>query len=226
MNCEMVRELSGAWALDALPEDERLEFEGHIAGCENHADLAGLRAVAASVALAAEPIEPAAGLRERILASASPGRPAPVSLPERREERRGFRLPLRLPYALAAAFALLALGMLAWNIALQSGGDGGAVVRAFSGEGGTGTVTTIEDEELVVLRIDGLAELPEGQAYQAWALVGSEALSLGLVTISPGGIGTLAAGAHVPDIDGVAVTVEPAGGSPAPTSDPILVAEL
>lgn len=66
----------------------------------------------------------------------------------------------------------------------------------------------------------GLPPAPPGKAYQLWAIAGQGApVPAGVFTVNPGGTGSL----RVPALPGVsrvdvfAVTLEPAGGVPAPT---------
>ncbi|MBO0842203.1 MAG: zf-HC2 domain-containing protein, partial [Nocardioides sp.] len=66
-----VHALVGAYLLDALDDDERTDFEAHLAQCESCADEVGsLRAATAALA---DPLrsEPAPELRERVLAAAA-----------------------------------------------------------------------------------------------------------------------------------------------------------
>ena len=232
MNCELAHDLAGAFALDALSDEERGEFEAHIATCADHAEeLAWHRRVSRGLAASAEAMPPPPGLRSRILESVE-GRPGSaqgaVPTPIRRREPGSGGMGFRLPYALAAVFALIALGMLAWNITLLSGGDQaqpGDETFAFSGPGGSGDVTFVPDKGVAVVNLAGLANLPEDQDYQVWVIEGGSPRSLGLLTVESGQA-TFAALAATSGIDAIAVTIEPAGGSPAPTSDPILTAEV
>ncbi|MEP6482127.1 MAG: anti-sigma factor, partial [Rhodoglobus sp.] len=72
------------------------------------------------------------------------------------------------------------------------------------------------------LIVDGLAELPADKVYELWYIDGSGARGAGTFTVGSAGStwrvldGTMRAG------DTVGVTVEPAGGSKAPTTDPIV----
>ncbi|MGW4233435.1 anti-sigma factor [Streptomyces sp. NPDC004980] len=67
MNPVDPHEASGAYALHALPEDERLAFERHLEGCEScRREVAELQATAALLGRAAA-VTPPAALREEIL---------------------------------------------------------------------------------------------------------------------------------------------------------------
>jgi anti-sigma-K factor RskA len=66
----------------------------------------------------------------------------------------------------------------------------------------------------------GLPAPPQGKAYQLWATVGSNApVSAGVFTVDASGTGSLSV-RPLPDVttaDAFAVTLEPAGGRPAPS---------
>ncbi len=86
--------------------------------------------------------------------------------------------------------------------------------------------------ELVVLEGDGavlMAEdmppLPEGQTYQIWVIEDDTPEPSGLFEPADGPVAAVVE-SPLEGADAVAVTVEPEGGSPQPTSDPMLVAEV
>lgn len=70
----------------------------------------------------------------------------------------------------------------------------------------------------------GLPAAPEGSTWQAWAMTGSDAVPAGVFDVRGGEAVALSSG--IAGVDAVAVSLEPAGGSTAPTSDPVLVVPL
>ncbi|HEX8930160.1 MAG TPA: anti-sigma factor, partial [Actinomycetota bacterium] len=105
--------LAGAYALDALPEDDRARFEGHLARCEAclH-EVRGLREASAQLGVAVATQAPAR-LRTRTLARIAEVRQLPPAVPEVADlaverARRPRRRPL-LAYGLAAACLIVAL---------------------------------------------------------------------------------------------------------------------
>ena len=66
-----IDDLSGAYALDALSDDERLAFEDYLDASDEHDDIrtevAGLNDTALLLAHAARPVTPSAGLRASVL---------------------------------------------------------------------------------------------------------------------------------------------------------------
>ena len=92
-------------------------------------------------------------------------------------------------------------------------------------EGGDGALLGGADSGVLVLK--GLGEAPSGKTYQAWIIPPGGGAPRSAGTFQSGGDTTFV------ELDGspagaaaVAVTVEPEGGSDAPTTQPFLVANL
>jgi len=80
-----------------------------------------------------------------------------------------------------------------------------------------------------LLVAQGLPPAPPGKAYEVWAISGKEApVPAGVFTVDARGVGSIrvapVAGGAEPDT--FAVTLEPAGGVPAPTGSMYLVGKL
>jgi anti-sigma-K factor RskA len=231
-----IHALVGAYAVDALDDDERAAFERHLAGCaECRAEVASLREAAGQLAETTA-TEPPAELRDRVLAGISTVRPLPPvvePLAAHRRARRARRVRLA---ALAAAAAVVA-----------AVGVGGAVLHPWSDDtsqvtpsavdavlaapdartskldfdnGASATVTHSDSLGEAVLQTRRMPPPPPGKVYQLW--------------LDQPGVGMVPAGLmkQVPDqtvlLEGDAatataagITVEPPGGSTSPTSDPI-----
>ncbi|MFY9847639.1 MAG: anti-sigma factor, partial [Trebonia sp.] len=90
--------------------------------------------------------------------------------------------------------------------------------------GGTATVVASHLAGKIVFTSSGLRVLPSSQVYELWFLGPGKARGAGLVP--PAGVTgstapVLASGLETGD--SVGVTVEPAGGTTAPTTTPIVV---
>ena len=97
-----VHALSGAYAVDALDDIERMHFERHLAECaECRHEVDSLRE-ASGVLSEVAPVAPPAALRERLLADVATVRPLPPLVQEVRRTRR-------FPVLVAAAAAVVAL---------------------------------------------------------------------------------------------------------------------
>lgn len=229
MICKEVEELSGAYALGALPTAELRSVEEHLASCSRHPDLAELSAVARSLALAAPDAEPPSTLKARIMdivykessytSETAPGRSIV-------EWIKGL-IPQRLAAAPAlAVLAAVVLGLVVWNISLQAGGDG-TIERQFSAVGAArGSITYIPEQEVAVVAVENMEPLPASKTYQVWTISGGTITGVGFLDVSDSGRGASTISARLSDGEVVAVTVEPAGGSAQPTTTPVLEAKI
>jgi anti-sigma-K factor RskA len=92
--------------------------------------------------------------------------------------------------------------------------------------GGTATVVMSHRDRALVFTASGLRSLSAGQRYELWLMGPAGDRAAGMLPGSrPGAVGPmvvsgLAAG------DRVGLTVEPASGSPRPTSPPVLMMDL
>jgi anti-sigma-K factor RskA len=77
----------------------------------------------------------------------------------------------------------------------------------------------------MVFTAEGLPALPQGRTYQLWVIVASKPVSVGLIAADA--TGRVQAVLTTPDIasmpSAVAISVEPTGGSPQPSTTPIMV---
>jgi anti-sigma-K factor RskA len=252
MNNERFEDLKDAYVLDALPEEERRNFEEFLATHpERQAEIDELGAVAGLLAFSPEEQEPTLELRERIMevveAEAAPRSERRVSVLARLAGYIGAR-----GLAFGAA-ALLIVGLLSWNLLLQGQVDDlqGQVQSSqgqvdnlqaqvqdaqaqqtqtvqlsgtWTGQGADAEVASIS-EDTIVLVADNLPQVPEGQTCQIWVIKGDVPKSGGL--FQPGATETAAPiTAPIKKGDTIAVTIEPAGGSEQPTTDPVLSAKL
>ncbi|QIN78689.1 hypothetical protein GBA65_09340 [Rubrobacter marinus] len=230
-------ELAAAYALGALTGEERLWFEAYLAEHpELNAEVDELESVADLLALAPAEQEPSPGLRRSVLERVGAPREILSEAPPRRERREGGRRWFLRPQVLAAAAAVLfaVVGLLAWNFSLrdQNGDlrDEVAERRTIQMEGsglasnaGGEVLMTGDDQAVLVAR--ELPPPPEGEVYETWIIRDGVPEPAGLFEPRDGDAATTVRGS-MEGAEAVAVTLEPEGGSPMPTSDPILVAPL
>jgi anti-sigma-K factor RskA len=230
ISCEEAQDLLAAYAMDRLDGEDGEAMSEHVSSCRRHdEELAELRAIAGALVLAAEEEEPPARLRANLLAAfdeeasvttwprpAAPGRAPAPGLFERIWRRPAFA------YGIAAALAVVALGLGVWNVSLQSRSEP-AVVRVFNQGGLTMRVVYLRDEQVAVLEVNMPALQPD-QTYQAWKVPEGQGapVSLGLLSNH----GTFAFSTDLDDTRAIAISVEPAGGSPQPTTTPVVLQEL
>ena len=248
--------LVAAYAVHAVDERERADVVAHLDECDTcRDDLRVFRETATVLATAAAEAPPAR-MRAAVLARARTTPQLPPVTGERggavvaagaasSVPRSG--TTTRTLFGLAASVVtVVALG--AGGFALVQSdrlGDAqqqqAAVQRVLSAD----DVVTLSgvpqlpdglqgDDEVVVLASAsrgaaillpaGLPKAPEGSTWQAWTVTGGRATSAG--TFDVASREAVALQASVAGADAVAVTLEPAGGSRSPSTDPVLVLPL
>lgn len=237
------RDLLAAYALDAVDDlDRRLVERLLAADPEARRELDEHRAVVAAFTVDSAP--PAA-LRERVLGSIA-------SVPQVAETRRSAeaagtsggarpgaaRRPRRRWAVVAVAAAAVVAVAVPTTLAiqarqeqarLQTQADAVASMLAdptaeiVRGEMvGGGDASALVSGDRVLFSVTDLPQAGSAEDYQLWLVEGEEMVSAGVFDARDGSAALLvdAAGSA-----GVAVTLEPAGGSPQPTSDPLVVLE-
>ncbi|MFB9930341.1 anti-sigma factor domain-containing protein [Amycolatopsis halotolerans] len=231
--------LTGAYALDAVTGLERAAFDRHLGECpvcahevQEFRETAGILGAAAAEG-------PPGGFRDRVLATITTTRQLPpdvdpVPSPEPRAHRT-WRSRTGIAVAAVAAAAAVLFGGI--SIGLHETDPGPAQVAAPADPRGAPDATTVHGDGtsgaaanatlsrqlgLVTVQTRHLPALGSGQAYQFWLMGPRGPQSAGLLRT---GDGTITA-ALPPDTDRIGVTVEPATGSPQPTTAPILLVGL
>ncbi|WP_294180084.1 anti-sigma factor [uncultured Schumannella sp.] len=217
------------------------------------AEVVSLSDTAVELGLAVAPEAPSPALRANILASiagmpqlpaetaqvsaadttdAAPAAAGEVLAPTERAQARWFRHPA---VALAAAAAAIVLafsgGLLVDRGAVDLEAQQIAEITAASDfqrasvplDGG-GHATLVWSGELgrSALIAEGMGELPSDQTYELWYLRDGQAIPAGTFTMEGDTVTVVLEGVmHAGDA--VGVTIEPAGGSETPSTDPIVV---
>ncbi|RRQ70176.1 anti-sigma factor [Streptomyces griseofuscus] len=239
--------LTGAYAVHALEDEERAAFERHLADCAACAqEVAEFTATAGRLALAAT-VRPRPGMREQVLTRVTSVRQVPPGAVPSERVRRGVRRGRRLTrWALAASVTAAAVfgGAAVWQYeraqdARHQAAEAERHAEEIAGvlaapdarthsvrvAGGTGTVVVSARRDRAVFVTSGMAEPPRGKVYQLWFAVDGTMRSAGLMNPDRASQTVLMRGG-VDGASGVGITVEPAGGSPRPTSTPIGLLEI
>jgi anti-sigma-K factor RskA len=235
--------LTGAYALHALPDAERGKFERHLGDCEACAvEVRELSETATRLGLAVSTTAPH-GLRDRVLREITGVRQESPSHGGRSRSGLCARRAGRWPkFALAAALAAAAGfgGIAVWQSqvardaqqetyrAQQRSEQVARVLaapdaRTRSGAlkgGAKGTVVVSRSENRAVFVTSGMAPPPSGKVYQLWFDDRGTMRSAGLIDRAATSDTALLDG-PVDGASGIGITVEPAGGSPQPTSAPL-----
>ena len=239
--------LTGSYALDAISDTEREEFERHLQHCPAcEAEVRGMRETAARLALACA-VTPPARMEQQVLAATYRTRQLPPlsadrprralsrrALPRRASSRSAFprgavtrRVAVLAAAASVAAAAALGITQLsaqhqldqarATAIARVVTAPDAHVATARTSVGGSVTVVTSAALREAVVSASGMASLPSSRVYQVWVMSPSGARSAGLMHGS-----SLLASAVRPG-DRIGITVEPADGTARPTTTPVAV---
>lgn len=246
-NHDRFDELKEAYVLNALPEYERREFEEYLAQHpERRAELDELGAIAGLLALSPAEQDPSPELRRNLMAvveeearrirAASP--PA-----NRRSVLAGLAGLFKMRNLAFGAAAMLLVGLLSWNVLLRS--EVQDLQARVSQDAARQTVqgpTMVElkgsakmkDARVELVRLEGgkavlvaenLPPIGEEKTFQIWVIEDDRPIPGGLFRPDDEMV-TVPVQSTLEGADTVAITVEPAGGSPAPTSDPMLAAKL
>ncbi len=220
--------LAGSYVLDAVSDAEHEEFDRHLQHCPVcEAEVRGLRETAARLALA-RAVAPPARMEQRVLAATYRTRQLPP-LP-RDQARAARKFPRRLAVLAAAASVAAAVALGVTELAAQHQLDRAretAIARVVTAPdarvetgrtsaGGSVTVVASAALREAVVSTTGMAALPSGRVYQVWVMSPSGARSAGLLH------GTSLLAAVVPG-DRIGITVEPAGGTARPTTNPVAI---
>jgi len=239
--------LTGSYALDAISDTEREEFERHLQHCPAcEAEVRGMRETAARLALACA-VTPPARMEQQVLAATYLTRQLPPlsadrprrALPRRASSRSAFprgafprgavtrRVAVLAAAASVAVAAALGITQLsaqhqldqarATAIARVVTAPDAHVATARTSVGGSVTVVTSAALREAVVSASGMASLPSSRVYQVWVMSPSGARSAGLMHGS-----SLLASAVRPG-DRIGITVEPADGTARPTTTPVAV---
>ncbi|MBF4161151.1 anti-sigma factor [Nocardioides acrostichi] len=229
--------LTGAYAVDALDDDERELFEQHLSECADcRAETAELAATATVLADLSATVPPAS-LRDRVLADAAAVRPLPPLVTSLAEARR--RRAPRLVAAAAAVVLLAAAGAVGYETVRDRTGCpadlGAGECRVFSASDAQ-TVTTRLDNgaTATVVRSHTLgrayivtSDMPDpgkDKVFELWLRKDGQLTGAGLMPSGPDNIVLLsgdAAGA-----DAVGITVEQAGGATTPNLSSAVLIDL
>jgi len=115
-----------------------------------------------------------------------------------------------LGYALGRSGEDENIGTLAERASEQPGG----VLATLDDGGGTPVAKVVGDDRGAYIVLEGLQDLPEGQAYQLWSLTGPQPVSLGM--LGRDGSNTVAFRLP-PTITRLAISVEPTSGETSPS---------
>jgi anti-sigma-K factor RskA len=227
-----IHALSGAYAVNALADAERIEFEAHLATCAACRDEVDSLRAAASMLGESVPTPPPAAVRDAVLAAIAQIRPLPPVVPTKPSSREtaGGR---RWYAALVAAAAVIALGAgaVVWhpwrNEATTQLTAIDRVMHApdakhLTAPLGSGKITLVRSKSMrqAVLTSDDMPMPPAGQVYELWLQnAAGRMVPAGLLPRSASQRFLLIGDAM--EAKAAGITMEPEGGSDQPTTTPL-----
>jgi anti-sigma-K factor RskA len=244
-SCQGVDELAGALAIGAVDADEARAAREHLASCpEPHAELRSLLGAEAVLAAGLEPINPSAGLRDRLMSSVGelPRRQvaAPAPSQSERPARRGWldwlSPQVARPLAVAAVAAFVAVGV--WGVTLNGQlGERDRALRdvaaaisrgqaAFRVEGGAGRGYVVDTPGSgASFVVADLGSLPADRLYELWLIGPDGAVDVGTFRPGANAVAVVPVDRDLSGFTTFAVTVEAQRVS-APTTDPVMVGQI
>lgn len=239
MSSSDIHHLAAAYALDALDSRERADFEAHYPTCDVcRADVLDFRATLADLA-AAEPVAPRPDMKAAVMQQIAHTRQLSPLLPDvvaDLAERRRRRTMTTLLSA-AAAIVLL-VGAAAFVVGRSGSGtegfaaeiadvldapDARLVTLSGSGDGQVRVAWSDSADRAVVLG-DDLPDPGPGRVYELWLIDDAGARPMRLLDrADDGSVRRSVAVEGTPQAWGI--TIEPAGGSPAPTGEVLYSSE-
>jgi anti-sigma-K factor RskA len=241
-------DLSGAYALNSLSDDEREAYEAVLKKSDAaRVEATELADTAVMLGLAVEPVPPSPALRASVLsaiaetpqlAPATPATPArPVGQAERTAQQRWFSRPVRAVVGVAAAVALIAGGVAIGATlpgAQQAPPTASAIQQLQSADdvqrasatitsGGTASLMWSGSLGKAAISVSGEPAPPAGSVYQLWFIADGNIRSAGLLPADYTDEQWQVLTGTMKAGDSVGVTVEPDGGSAQPTTSPIVV---
>jgi anti-sigma-K factor RskA len=228
MTCDELQQDYTSYALGIADEPERTEIAEHLArSCPNCGPgIASALTTVAAMSGAVTPAEPPARLRRRIMASIT------------REQSRG-RLATFLPWAIVAALslALVSIGV----TGRRQTGDTVKLQQALSiiNDPATRDVSFGQSERPsrgrvfvspgkgVVFIGASLPNIDASKTFEMWVIpTKGNPIPAGLFQSQPDATAVYVHSGPVDNAAAIAVTVEPLGGSPQPTTTPFIVSKL
>jgi anti-sigma-K factor RskA len=209
---------AATYVLGALPDDEREGYEAHLEACPACRDeVEDLRMAAEALPASPPPMLPPPALKARIMAEVEREAQllASASSPPRARRRWTFFVPAAAALACALLVAVVVFGSGARTVDFQSTLPQASAELKLEGDGAT-------------LTAERLPAPPEGRVYMVWVQRDDGTIEPTSALFTPRADGTATASV-TGDLDGVEsvlVNTEPPGGSPQPTSAPVLTAAL
>lgn len=224
---EELKSLVAAYVLGAVPPDEVKVVRAHILTCDEcMAEADGYAGAIDSLALAVEPVAVPDGFADRVMAQITPAEGAAADTGSRQRGAWWRRIPVFAGgLAVLTLIAVLAAGLVQTRNDLSRSEEvlsavlhaDGIQLRGVSGAAGE----LVPTNDGAVFAVAGLQEAPGSHVYQLWYMRDGEPVSVGTFETRDSVL-VMELDESFDGYEAAAVTIEPAGGSRAPTSEPVI----
>jgi anti-sigma-K factor RskA len=221
-----IRDLLPGYALGCLDAEDERAVTSHLPRCPVcRTELESFVRVADQLTTTVPGVEPPADLELRLMRVIGAGR----------QKRSGTWRPALTAVAAMFAVVLVAGNLLQWTGVIQRPGKQGSPALMSTTLAGTGDVrdaygTVVLDpaDHEGVLAVTGLPRLDSAHQYQLWLIRGGERRSAGVFSVDAKGYGSLLLVVPVDfrNFHGFGISIEPSGGSPAPTGPRVMAGTL
>jgi anti-sigma-K factor RskA len=236
---QLLIDLLPAYALACLDAAEDEQVRLHLEACSScQAELRAYQEVVTQLARTVPPRTPPPQLKQKILAqvtgqaSAQPVKKSQTK-PAWWTRLANTLLPSTpaLGWVTVLVILVLAAGnLILWQKLSQAQAAQGQVFRTVelvgtSNAPGAGGILVISaDGKFGTLLVDGMPTIKDNQVFQLWLIKDGKRTSGGIFTIKANGYGTLLVkpGQSLLNYTACGITIEPSGGSPAPTGAKVL----
>lgn len=249
-----LEEFAAAFALEALTVEERADYLIHLERCIFCTNLVGqFQAVTELLPESLEQQTVSVAVKDRILAEARADiEIAPTSQPFNVEQSRSIKRSWLTswlspgPSFAIAALVVVVTGLVVWNLSLQQSlneltgtqNQQGNLINAIAIGADVsplqGTEFAPDSRARVVhtpgslrafLVVHNLNSLSPDKEYQVWRISADGPVGVGTFNTLDAPVDLIPLAADFSDADAIGVSIEPKGGSPAPTGDIVLLGE-
>jgi anti-sigma-K factor RskA len=220
-------ELLAAYAIGSLTDAEKAEVSAHLATCANcRKELAKLETMVAKLS-AATPAQIVPARVKQSLLNKVRQQSKSSRVTGKRWWETIFATPAYATVSLVLILGLIVSNLLLWRELQQQTATPAPVAQTLSlentGKLATGTALLVMsgDGQHATLIVEDLPNLTSEQQYQLWLIEDGQPASAGVFTVSRDGYFALSVDSQIAfnSYSAFGISIEPFGGSPAPTGD-------
>jgi anti-sigma-K factor RskA len=228
-----VLEILPDFVIGLLSDDETSQVAEHLSGCATcQAELSRLNTVADDLPLALVQTEPPARLKDNLMKTIQHSKSRQAgSIPQAETEKKVGFWGRWLPVMGVALLVLLAVtNLVLWQQLTNSNQQAQIPMKVVAlantqySPSAMGELVIDNNGQYGTLVVDSLAKLDDSLQYQVWLIRGNEHTSGGVFSVNPDGYASLEVMAPqaLTSYDSIGVSIEPFGGSLAPTGNRVL----